>query len=265
MYTKHYDINRISNPNLSMLLLDLAYTQLDMNWSIYKEHPAFNRLYFITDGEGIIEAANETVRLQPGTFYLVPAQYSFRSHCPDTLSKYFIHFIMELYPGIDLFDQTKKILSAPFSLSRLDAIFKHIEKGKLMDALILKSFLHEMIALLIDDTLEAVIKLRYELGMQYETIFKAIENECTAELSVKQLAARMDLTPQQLSKQFKKETGFALKELMVKKLVQRAKQYLLYTDMPIKEIAKELKFCDAFYFSNFVKKHLGFSPTTYRK
>ncbi|MGY0041525.1 helix-turn-helix domain-containing protein [Pedobacter sp. NJ-S-72] len=48
------------------------------------------------------------------------------------------------------------------------------------------------------------------------------------------------------------------------RIVLEAKRLLIYTDKSAKEIAYDLGFDDAAYFSNFFKKHNAFSPSDFR-
>ncbi len=49
------------------------------------------------------------------------------------------------------------------------------------------------------------------------------------------------------------------------KKVQKACEYLNYTDLTIKEISFSLGFQDPLYFSRLFKGHMGISPRKYRK
>ena len=47
--------------------------------------------------------------------------------------------------------------------------------------------------------------------------------------------------------------------------IQKAKEMLSNTELPIKEVAAACGFEDAYYFSNFFKKQFGISPTSFRR
>ena len=55
------------------------------------------------DGEAYLENEEERVELLPGNVYLVPAECRYSYVCPSTMQKFYIHFTMELLPGVDLF------------------------------------------------------------------------------------------------------------------------------------------------------------------
>jgi AraC-like DNA-binding protein len=63
---------------------------------------------------------------------------------------------------------------------------------------------------------------------------------------------------------FKQKTGFAPMEYFNQLKVQKACQYLLFTDLRIKEIAEQLGMEDPYYFSRMFKGVMGLSPKEYR-
>ena len=60
------------------------------------------------------------------------------------------------------------------------------------------------------------------------------------------------------------KTGFSPIEYFNHLKVQKACQYLLFTDLRVKEIADKLGIEDPYYFSRMFSKLMGMSPGTYR-
>lgn len=65
-------------------------------------------------------------------------------------------------------------------------------------------------------------------------------------------------------KEFKARTGLAPKQYIIQLKIERAIQLLDNPSKSIKEVAYELSFESAFYFSTFFKKKMGVSPEGYR-
>ncbi len=84
-------------------------------------------------------------------------------------------------------------------------------------------------------------------------------------ISLKEMADRVHLSPNYLLKIFKKETGIAPKEYILRMRIEHAKFLLSTTNMTIKKIALECGFSDASYFSFYFKKYLNITPIEYRK
>ncbi|MEO5995808.1 MAG: AraC family transcriptional regulator [Chitinophagaceae bacterium] len=83
-------------------------------------------------------------------------------------------------------------------------------------------------------------------------------------LSLQQMAASVNLSASHFSFVFKKNTGFPPIEYFNHLKVQKACQYLLFTDLRVKEIANNLGIEDPYYFSRMFTKVIGVSPGEYR-
>lgn len=89
---------------------------------------------------------------------------------------------------------------------------------------------------------------------------KYIQNHVSEKLSLNEVAGVFGLSPNYLSILFKKncQTGFS--EYIAQAKINRAKSLLLEQDMKIYEVADQLGFESAFYFSKVFKKVTGQSP-----
>lgn len=84
-------------------------------------------------------------------------------------------------------------------------------------------------------------------------------------LSLEEIAAEAGLSPAHFSVVFKKKTGFSPIEYFNHLKIQKACQYLLFTEMLIKEIASEVGIADPYYFSRLFTRIMGISPNKYRE
>jgi len=66
-------------------------------------------------------------------------------------------------------------------------------------------------------------------------------------------------------KVFKNYTGLSPGQYYIQLKIERAKELLNNSEIPIKEIAYDLRFDSYFYFSRIFKEKTGLSPTDYRK
>ena len=74
------------------------------------------------------------------------------------------------------------------------------------------------------------------------------------------IARTINLSPFHFYSVFKKKTGFTPIEYFNHLKVQKACQYLLFSDLRIKEIAYQLGIDDPYYFSRLFRKVMGTSP-----
>ena len=84
-------------------------------------------------------------------------------------------------------------------------------------------------------------------------------------LPLDKMAAAVNLSPSHFSYLFKKKTGFSPIEYFNHLKVQKACQYLLFTDLRVREIALELGIEDPYYFTRMFTKVMGMSPNNYRE
>jgi AraC-like DNA-binding protein len=92
-----------------------------------------------------------------------------------------------------------------------------------------------------------------------------LNNNITATITLDELASEVNLSPSHFSFIFKKKTGFTPIEYFNHLKVQKACQYLLFTDLRIKEISQELGIEDQYYFSRMFTKVMGMAPNVYRE
>ena len=86
-----------------------------------------------------------------------------------------------------------------------------------------------------------------------------------AQRSVKDYADELCVSPKYLTSICRKQDGKTASELITINTTTHIKQMLLYSTLSIKEIAMALNFENLSFFGKYVKKHLGSSPSNYRK
>jgi len=84
-------------------------------------------------------------------------------------------------------------------------------------------------------------------------------------VTLQEAASHVGLSVSHFSGMFRQATGHAPMDYFQQLKVQRACQYLDFTDLTVKAISYELGISDPYYFSRFFKKVMGESPRAYRK
>ncbi len=84
------------------------------------------------------------------------------------------------------------------------------------------------------------------------------------ELNIKELADSLFLDSAYFSRLFKRQTGSSPKQYLLKIRMERARELLVTTDHPVKEIAATVGYHDALYFSRLFYQTEGVSPSKYR-
>ncbi len=84
------------------------------------------------------------------------------------------------------------------------------------------------------------------------------------ELSRAQIAEAIFLSPEYLSRHFKRETGGSLSDYILTEKMRVAQSLLSDTDVPVSLVASRLGYSNFSYFSQVFKKFSGCSPVEYR-
>ena len=85
------------------------------------------------------------------------------------------------------------------------------------------------------------------------------------ELSQKEVADHVHLNPSYLSVLFKDHVKLTFSEYVTRRRIQRAKELLMSTNLPIADIAEESGYKTAKYFIKIFKEMEGETPSAYRK
>lgn len=128
---------------------------------------------------------------------------------------------------------------------------------------------------------ETLLRLPYEMVRKYSIIVKnysmpeysyLVRNvtsyvtlHIAEKLSLSVIAAHFRKNPSYLSEQFHKETGESLTEFIQKERMRTAVRYFNTTNMSVAEVAGNVGIHDFGYFSRLFKKHIGCTPSQYKK
>lgn len=92
-----------------------------------------------------------------------------------------------------------------------------------------------------------------------------IRNNLDRELSRNEIAEKVYLNPEYLSRLFRKHTGITLSEFITSERIRIAKDYLTNTRMPVSIIATKTGYANFSHFSKMFKKSTGLSPNEFRQ
>ncbi len=232
-----------------------------------------NILIYCVEGKGQIELDKKKYRILPGDFFVIPhgKPHSYETDLLNPWTIYWCHFKGEQTDEIinQIFLRHNSLKSSiPFTDSRIELfnkLYTYLEKGysfenisyvNLLLPQFLASFLfYEKFNLNIEDHSEDIVNI--SIHYMQENMFKV--------LTLKTLAQYVNSSPSHYSAVFKKKTGFPPIEYLNHLKIQKACQYLQFTELRIKEIAFKIGIGDQYYFSRLFTKTMGFSPSDYRE
>jgi len=91
-----------------------------------------------------------------------------------------------------------------------------------------------------------------------------IDNNIDQRISVELLAGLAKLSVCYFVRAFKQSTGITPHDYLIRQRVEKTKQLLSGTDMPLSEIALTVGFADQSHFARRFRQHVGMSPRHYR-
>ncbi len=92
-----------------------------------------------------------------------------------------------------------------------------------------------------------------------------LTQSATSGVDYESLSEQMGISVRTLRRNFRKKQDSSPHQFLIHERIQSARQLLLTTDIPLKEIAQRTGYSDVFYFSRQFKKITGTSPALFRR
>jgi len=242
----------------------------------YVERPAGisqHIIIYCMEGRGWIEIDRKRMEIGPSQFIAIPANVAHRyaANEKDPWTIYWIHFKGEIAGYIvELILQNSKNYKPELAYNEnriklFEDIYSNLEKGYSQDNLryVNMIFYHFLSSLLYEDKFNYV-----ENNKEEDIIARTIElmqKKIHTVVSLQEFADFAKLSVSHFSAVFREKTGYSPIEYFNHLKIQKACQYLLLTNMTVKEMAISLGVDDQYYFSRMFSKLMGYSPVEYRK
>lgn len=271
-------------------LLQVGKEKLDASWDYDNVISAFSRLYLVVAGSGKIYHSYEEVNLQPGQLYLVPSFTYSRYQCTSDLELYYVHFIEEVGDGLSIYDLRDFIYEVTvtdlekISMERLIALhpkrklknddprlydnhmtIANLEKEN--NALSSSKFLETqgILTFLLSKFILSRKSSKSQVRSDFSDILNYIKEHLHEPLTVKQLAARFNLSSDHFSRVFQKKFGMRPSKYIQSVRIERSETLLLTTKNTIAQIAEKTGWESVSYYTRIFKNVTGKTPGQFRK
>lgn len=229
-------------------------------------------LIYCVKGNGWAKIANKKYVISPGDFILLPAntphEYGADERVPWTI--YWIHFkgiSSQSFIDMMLKRMGDHVASISFQENRqhlFEEIYTSVERGYSLDNICYASLglQYFLASCCFDNNYNylATHKKKDSITVCVNYLQKHIDKT----LALQEIAAEVNLSASHFASIFKKSTGFSIIEYFNHLKIQKACQYLQFTDLRINEVADRLGIEDPYYFSRMFTKIIGISPNKYR-
>ncbi|GGB02413.1 AraC family transcriptional regulator [Puia dinghuensis] len=234
-------------------------------------------IIYCMEGSGWIVIGGKRIELGPSQFITIPANsaHKYGANENDPWTIYWFHFKGEIASFVvDLILQRSRTGGTTYQpaltydenrIKLFEEIYANLEKGYGQDNLryVNMIFYHFLSSLLYED------KFSHTDNRQADDIIartiQQMQRKIHTVTGLKAFADFANLSVSHFSAVFKEQTGYAPVEYFNHLKIQKACQYLLLTQMTVKEIAGELGIDDQYYFSRMFSRLMGYSPLEYRK
>lgn len=277
----------------SFSLLHIDYVQLNNKWNFNNVISPYYRLYYINEGNGTISNNSGLINLEAGYMYLIPSFTICNLNCDNYLSQYFIQFFEESPDGISLFNQNRNVMK--LAATETDIILiKQMLKGNPGRGINRsdnpkeyekEAFYKEYRSL--NDTMKTHLKFEnqgillllisrflndknFKQNAPQSTPSKILDTmsyiqlHLDKNLTVAELAQRVNQNQDYFSKQFLLHTGQRPLNYIHEKKIERAQYLIATTNKSFLEIALDTGFSNLPHFSKIFKQIVSLTPGEYR-
>jgi AraC family transcriptional regulator len=102
-------------------------------------------------------------------------------------------------------------------------------------------------------------------GWKMRRLIEFVEENLDRDLSLEAMAEEVEISPLYLPRAFKSAVGQSPHQYVLARRIERARELLRDTDLPIVDVALSSGFSSQSHLSNWFLRMVGVSPATYRK
>ena len=246
-----------------------------------------SRLFYVCNGLGMLSICDNEYQLKPDTLLIWRSATPYKFIINDSIKLISVNFDFtqkntqkkdsicpvpqEDFNPSNLLEQICfsdfKVLNAPIILHnmrqakiKLDVLTDEFSKKKLGYDAFCSAVLKELI---IDAARTALLNIP-ENSYKIEKAIQYIEQHFDNDIANSDLAAIAGYHSYHLNRLMKSTTGMTLHQYILNTRLEKSKDLLLNTDMPVAEIAEKCGFKNSYHFSNTFKSKTGVTPTLFR-
>ncbi len=185
---------------------------------------------------------------------------------PDLLKKLYTGDIPEIAKKQNSSIENQVVVSSDVLAKFIDSLDFYFQNPSLVNNDLLELKIKELILLLIQSkNIRSILELIADLySSNTVNLREVIDLHLFSNLKVDQLAKLSNLSLSSFKREFKKQFNNSPTNYINEKRIQKAKELLTTTNLPVSEIAYETGFRDSLYFTRLFKKITGTPPTSFR-
>lgn len=274
----------------NFLILNVGHAFHDSDWNFENINSPFTRIYYVTEGEGIVSIGGKDYRMSPGKMYMIPAFTEHTDFCDGVFNHFYIHIYEDVTTGESIIESHEfpvETEGSDFEKEMFEMLCRQnstlalkcpdpktydndnslIEQVRFNRSRPLHERMESMGAVM--HFLSLFIKNATLKHMaddhRIKHALKYINNGMSHPLTVDETARVACMSTNHFIRLFKKEIGMTPAQFIIYKKMMRAKMALASESVSVSEIAYSLGYDDASYFTRLFKRHIGKSPQQFRQ
>jgi AraC-like DNA-binding protein/uncharacterized RmlC-like cupin family protein len=227
---------------------------------------------YCVEGKGRMKIGTELKKeVLPNSFHIIPKEtpHEYESNKKAPWSIYWMHFggmssdlLYQRYlefgdvNKVVAFDNQRiKLFNEIYRMYESEYTVPKLEFANIYGLKFISSFAYEAKSFALENAINTNL---------VNSVIDFLNNNLDKTFKSEEIAEHFNRSPSYLFSLFKKRTGYSLIHFFNLKKMQKACEYLKYTDLSIKEISFKTGIQDPLYFSRAFKKYFGVSPKDYR-
>lgn len=274
---------------LNLLMLNVGLAEHDGDWNWQNVFSPFTRIFYVVEGSARLHLADSIHELKPDHLYIIPAYTMHTYECHGRFVHYYLHVYEAFKSETNTFEfydfpteveggEVDKLLFEMMCNLHPEAKLPTSDPGGYDNQTSFSGFVRRYNDLPLFDKMRLrgatltifsrfLEKAQPRIWTFSDRMLKVLDyinkNICN-DIDIDQLADVACVTKPYLIRLFKQDFGSSPLQYINRKKVERAQLLLVTDDMPVKDIAYALGFCDHSYFIRLFKKITGKTPQLYR-
>lgn len=261
-------MNELLNQHLSANFVTGGFIKLNTAWNTKNVVCPESKMFYILEGELVVEADGKSYVGKKGDMMLVPAElkHSFYLTAKGDAEKFWMHFDLKI-GGINYFEN----YSVPLKITVGDNAFvkktftdliSKFTSDKPTDKLTVSAGVLSLVAFY---TQNCMVTEKRHAGDEIERVITYLKSRYDENPTLKDLTELANLSPNYFVKKFKERTGYPPMRYLTVLKMELCKFLLQNTEESVGKIMEQVGFFDSAHFSKTFKAISGYSPRKYRE
>jgi AraC-like DNA-binding protein len=224
----------------------------------------FSRLYLVKTGGGWLRSGEQTITMQAGYAYFIPAGLLFDHGCDGPMEKLYFHVHLTKPDGYDLTEGISQFGICKIEEAWLDRMIACYYADDWLETVVLDAGIRHILVKMLQPFSKQLAAIPHYSPL-VETAMRYAQEHLSAGIRTSEVATALAVSESKLMHQFRQERGQTLRQYIEDMVFAAALRQLLESDRTLDEICDALGFSDPYYFSRRFRQRYGEPPSVYRE